>query len=139
MALRSNYDARRAQYTTFPDLSPAMLRILRGPVISQINLRIHHNHINAISFRKIVHLVESRQVLVRRDLTLKPGENITLEEFDTVLIGPNGPGSQLYIDSSFVHEAVHVWAVMRGNYMTSEETEFRAFVVQAVIVPDAHA
>ncbi|WP_213955971.1 hypothetical protein [Variovorax sp. dw_954] len=115
----------------FKNVGPMMAQVLRGSAAFPINVRFHGAHINSVSLHKVMHVVESGQVLVVHDPTLNPGTAKTIHKYDVVMVQFD-VASSLYYKSALIHEAVHVRTDMRGKAAATIYDEMLAWIVQAV-------
>lgn len=127
-----DYHMKRAEVARrFRNVSSMMSEVLRGRGVAQIDVRFQAMHINAISFLKVRHLVDSGQILAVYDPSLKPETARTSEKYDVVAFAFHS-ASTLYRKSCIVHEAVHLRTDMRGKDIIQIRDELMAWIVQAV-------
>lgn len=118
----------------FQNVSRAMIAALRDPALAQIDVRFRGAHVNAVSFRKVRHVLETGQVLAFYNADPQfAGAGKTVHEYDTVFVGFNSTAT-LWNRSGFVHEAVHVRADIRGHPRREMADEVLAYIVQAVFL-----
>lgn len=127
-----DYDHVRAQIAAgYKNISAVMVQTLRESAISQIDVRFQGAHINATSFAKVRHIVESGQVLVVHIPSFTPETAKTIYPYD-IILAAFGTANNLWRKSALVHEAVHVRTDMRGKTTSSMQDEVLAYIVQAV-------
>ncbi|MFM0283954.1 hypothetical protein P0D75_38705 [Paraburkholderia sediminicola] len=125
------YDAIRADFARkCKNLNKMVAQVLRGSEVAKIDVRFHGRHINAVSFQKVMHLVESGQIMVIYLPLLKEGENITRQDLDVTALYFD-VANDLYKKSTIIHEAVHIRSDMRGKKMIHMEDELLSWIVQA--------